>query len=201
MSLDMRYHTDHKERIRGQILAEAANAIRSKGPERVSVAEIMGNLGLTHGGFYAHFKSKDDLVAQAIGCMFDQMYARFQRKTVDRDAREGLAAFIDMYLSPKHRDAPALGCPLAALSGELPRMSQPARVRITEGIDRLAMGMTKLLEALHVANATDLAYSAISEMTGALTLSRSTSDSERSHEILRASRDMLKQRLGVTLSK
>lgn len=138
-------------------------------------------------------------MAQAISCMFDQMYARFQRKTVDREAREGLSAFIDMYLSPNHRDAPGQGCPLAALSGELPRLSQPARVRVTEGIDRLALGITKLLDGLHGSHAKDLAYSAISELTGALALSRSTSDSERSNEILRASRDKIKQRLGVSL--
>jgi len=68
----MRTTLTKKERTHRQILAEAANAIRIKGPERVGVAEVMNKLGLTHGGFYAHFASKEDLIAQAITSMFDQ---------------------------------------------------------------------------------------------------------------------------------
>jgi len=71
----MRYDDNHKERTRARVLAEAAAAIRGKGAERVGVSEVMAGAGLTHGGFYAHFKSKDDLVAQAITYMFDASYA------------------------------------------------------------------------------------------------------------------------------
>ena len=67
----MRYDANHKERTRALLLAEAAAAIRSKGPDRVAVSRIMAAAGLTHGGFYAHFPSKDDLIAQAVTCMFD----------------------------------------------------------------------------------------------------------------------------------
>ena len=77
----MRYDTDHKARTRERILDEAASAIRAAGPQGVSVGGLMKKAGLTHGGFYAHFGSKDDLVAEAIGHMFGGPYANFAALT------------------------------------------------------------------------------------------------------------------------
>ena len=73
----MRYDTDHKQKTREKVLKAAAKAIRADGPHRMGVADVMRKAGLTHGGFYAHFESKDDLVAAAIGQMFEQSKARF----------------------------------------------------------------------------------------------------------------------------
>src|SRR5262245_45438020 len=101
----MRYPPDHKRETRERVLAEAAKQIRAHGPLGVGVADIMKRAGLTHGGFYAHFKSKDALVAAAIAKMFDGARARWQRATATRDASGGLAAYIDSYLSADHRDA------------------------------------------------------------------------------------------------
>src|SRR5215468_10383146 len=111
----MRYDENHKERTRARVLAQAAAAIRSKGIKRVGVAEIMAGAGLTHGGFYAHFASKDDLVAAAIPQMFDEAMAAFEHQTAGKAPSAALAAYVDSYLSPRHRDAQATGCPLAAL--------------------------------------------------------------------------------------
>ncbi len=77
----MRYDTNHKERTRARVLAQAAAEVRTKGVERVSVARVMAGAGLTHGGFYAHFGSKDDMIAQAITHMFDDAYAKFLSDT------------------------------------------------------------------------------------------------------------------------
>src|SRR5580692_7828040 len=107
----MRYDSEHKERTRGRVLKEAAKAIRAEGPHRIGVAGIMANAGLTHGGFYAHFASKDDLVVAAIGQMFDEGAERVERETAGRSPAEGLAAYIDFYLSKDHRDARTTGCP------------------------------------------------------------------------------------------
>jgi TetR/AcrR family transcriptional repressor of nem operon len=191
----MRYDADQKERTHRQILAEAANAIRTKGPERVGVAEVMSRLGLTHGGFYAHFASKDDLIAQAITSMFDQGFANFLRRTEGLEPHQALAAYVDWYLSKAHRDAPNRGCPLAAVSGDLPRLPEAARVRFTEGVERFAAGIAKLLKKLGHKNAEALAFSALAEMAGTLTLSRAIADPERSNQMLRASADMVKARL------
>lgn len=197
----MRYDAEHKERTRRSILAEAASAIRTNGPDRVGVADIMSALGLTHGGFYAHFKSKDDLVAQAITQMFDESLAWFLGKTEGLPPAEALTAYIHAYLSRAHRDARGRGCPLAALAGDLPRLTDIARERFTEGAERLPAALAKLLRKLGAKNAEALAYSAIAEMAGALALSRAVADPERSDRILRNSRDMVKARLGLTAGR
>jgi TetR/AcrR family transcriptional repressor of nem operon len=193
----MRYDADQKERTHRQILAEAANAIRTKGPDRVGVAEVMSKLGLTHGGFYAHFASKDDLVAQAITSMFEQGFANFLRKTEGIEPREALQTYVDWYLSTAHRDAPNRGCPLASVSGDLPRLPDAARVRYTEGVERLTAGLAKLIKKLGNKNAEALAFSALSEMAGALALARAVSDPDRSDRMLQTSCDMVKERIGV----
>ena len=194
----MRYDADQKERTYRQILAEAANAIRIKGPERVGVAEVMSKLGLTHGGFYAHFTSKDDLIAQAITSMFDQGFSNFLRRTEGLEPQKALETYVDWYLSKAHRDAPSRGCPLAAISGDLPRLPEPARVRYTEGVERMAAGIGKLLKKLGKKDAEALAFSALAEMAGTLTFARAIVDPERSDRMLRASSEMVKARLGVT---
>jgi TetR/AcrR family transcriptional repressor of nem operon len=191
----MRYDADQKERTHRQILAEAANAIRTKGPDRVGVAEVMSKLGLTHGGFYAHFTSKDDLIAQAITSMFDQGFANFLRRTEGLEPQKALQAYVDWYLSKAHRDAPSRGCPLACVSGDLPRLPEAARVRYTEGVERLVAGLTKLLKKLGCENTEVLAFSALAEMAGALALARAISDPQRSDWVLQSSCEMVKSRI------
>jgi AcrR family transcriptional regulator len=119
---------------------------------------------LTHGGFYAHFKSKDDLVAQAITHMFDASYARFLGHTEGRDVAEALKNFIDAYFAPSHRLNRAGGCPIAALSDDLPNFPELARARFTDGTERFVAGLAKLIERLGVKNADALAWSAMAEM-------------------------------------
>ena len=196
----MRYDDNHKERTRARVLAEAAAAIRSKGAERVGVAEVMAGAGLTHGGFYAHFKSKDDLVAQAITHMFEVSYARFLSHTEGREPAAALSNYIDAYLATSHRDDRSHGCPIAALSGDLPNMPELARARFTDGTERLVTGLAKLLKQLGAKNAEALAWSAMAEMAGALALSRTVSDPDRSTQILRNSRAMVRSRLGLDRS-
>jgi TetR/AcrR family transcriptional regulator, transcriptional repressor for nem operon len=193
----MRYDTDQKKRTHKQILAEAASAIRTKGPDRMVVAEVMNKLGLTHGGFYAHFASKDDLIAQAITSMFDQGSAQFLRLTEGLEPRAALQAYIEWYLSAVHRDAPGGGCPLAAVSGDLPRLPKAARLRYGEGVGSLAARVAKLLETLGNENAEALALSAVAEMAGAMTLARAVADPARSNQILRNSREIVKARLNL----
>src|SRR5690349_10582978 len=101
----MRYDAEHKQKTREKVLEAAAEAIRAEGPHRLGVAGVMAKAGLTHGGFYAHFQSKEDLVAQTI----EHMFARSRFKRIDRDETLGpadkLLAFIDYYLSTAHRDS------------------------------------------------------------------------------------------------
>ncbi len=192
----MRYGESHKERTRLRVLGEAAAAIRTKGAERISVADVMAAAGLTHGGFYAHFESKDDLIAQAITHMFDAVHGRFLSVTEGREPAAAIASWVDAYLAPSHRRDRANGCPVAILSGDLPNLSDRARERFADGIERSVATLAKLAKKLGARDPETLAWSAISEMAGALALSRTVPD-ERAAAILRSARANVKARFGL----
>jgi TetR/AcrR family transcriptional repressor of nem operon len=193
----MRYDSEHKERTRFRVLKEAAKAIRAEGPHRVGVAGVMAEAGLTHGGFYAHFASKDDLVVAAMSQMFDEASAKFDSLTAGKPPAAALRAYIDFYLSRRHRDARDTGCPLPSLSADLPRLGVAARRQFAAGIAGLTAAIAGLLSALGRPDAGMLASSALAEMVGALSLARSVADPRQSDAILKASRDGLKLRLGL----
>jgi TetR/AcrR family transcriptional repressor of nem operon len=193
----MRYDTEHKQKTRTRVLQAAAKAIRADGPHRVAVAGVMADAGLTHGGFYAHFASKDELVAAAIEHMFDETRARVQHEMEGRGPAEGLAAYIDFYLSRKHRDARGSGCPMAALASDLPRLDEAVREQFAAGARRLTATLSEKLAALGHVNVDAEARSMVAELIGALSLARIEPDSKRSDAILSASRHQLKQRLGL----
>jgi TetR/AcrR family transcriptional repressor of nem operon len=195
--MTMRYGPEHKKETRARVLQQAGRAIRAEGPHRIGVAEVMARAGLTHGGFYAHFASKDDLVAAAIAQMFEEARATFERVTTGKPAREALRAYIDLYLSPRHRDAKETGCPLAALSGDLPRLSAPARRQFTAGFGTLAAAFSNLISASGMPDSETLARSVLAEMVGALILARGTAGSKQSNAILETSRRSVASRLGL----
>jgi TetR/AcrR family transcriptional regulator, transcriptional repressor for nem operon len=193
----MRYDSEHKEKTRQRVLSEAAAAIRAVGPDGIGVAGLMAKAGLTHGAFYAHFESKDDLVAQAISQMFDESYQRFLARTEHPDPAIAIERFIDSYLSTRHRDHPDHGCPLPSLSGELARLPAPARANFTAGLNRLTSSMAKRISELRRTDANTLASSVVAEMVGALALSRAVAKPSESDAILDASRRSIKVRIGL----
>ncbi|MBV9496047.1 MAG: TetR/AcrR family transcriptional regulator [Acidobacteria bacterium] len=193
----MRYDAEHKASTRTRVLKEAAKAIRTQGPHRIAVAGVMKKAGLTHGGFYAHFRSREAMVGAAIERMFEEANARWASATAGRSAADGLCAFIDFYLSPAHRDAHAVGCPVAALLGDLPRLAPSWRRAFAAGVRRWTDAVAQRLIELGRENAEALASSAVAELAGALALARGESDATRSDARLAASRHLIKQRLGL----
>jgi TetR/AcrR family transcriptional repressor of nem operon len=193
----MRYDSEHKNKTRVAVLQAAAKAIRIEGPHRIAVAGVMAEAGLTHGGFYAHFRSKDELIAAAIGQMFDEASMRVVHETEGRSAAEGLAAYIDFYLSPKHRDARGAGCPMAALASDLPRLSDAAREQFAAGVRRLIKTIAKTLEHLDGVSSEAQARRVVAELVGALSMARIEPDAKRSDAMLAASRNGLKQSLAL----
>ncbi len=193
----MRYDAEHKQKTRAKVLQVAAKAIRAEGPDRIGVAGVMAEAGLTHGGFYAHFRSKDELVTAAIEQMFEESRARIQHAMDGVGAAEGLTAYIDFYLSKKHRDMRSAGCPMAALASDLPRLSEATREQFAAGVQRFTETIGEKLVALGLADASVLAHSVVSELIGALTLARIELNATRSDAILADSRQLLKQRLNL----
>jgi TetR/AcrR family transcriptional regulator, transcriptional repressor for nem operon len=196
----MRYNSEHKERTRTRVLKEAAKAIRGEGPHRVGAAGMMAKAGLTHGGFYAHFASKDDLVVAAMSQMFDEASAQLDRLTAGKPPAAALRAYNDFYLSRQHRDARETGCPLPSLSADLPRLGLAARQQVAAGVAGLTASIAGLLSALGRPDPEILASSAPAEMVGAVSPARGIADPKQSDAILKASRDSLKLRLELVES-
>src|SRR5215212_6008641 len=130
-----RYGKEHKEATRRRIIEAAGRRLKSDGIDGSGVAALMGDAGLTNGAFYAHFASKDDLVATAIAGQLSGQRATLGAETADPAALE---RFIREYLSSEHRDNPADGCPSAALLDEISRSSPAVRRAYTDGILRIA---------------------------------------------------------------
>lgn len=159
---------------RSRILAQAARLFREKGFEAVSVAEVMKAAGLTHGGFYGHFASKDDLIAQTMAHALAGEEAQAR----------GFDAFLSAYLSPAHRDAPAMGCPTAAFASDARRQTPDARAAMAAGVGAQIARIAESLEQQGVADARTAAIGSWSAAVGAMILARAVEDKALSDEIL-----------------
>jgi len=189
--------TTPKARTRARILDEAAKAMREKGADGIGVAALMKRAGLTHGGFYAHFENRDDLVAHAVDRMFQDSDFVLERHLAGNEAAKGLSELIDYYLSEetwKHTDR---GCPLPSLGGEASRMPTAARQRFSDGIHAFRAALAASLAALGSPDPESLAASVLAEMVGAMTLAR-TLDEDAARAALRASREQLTRRIGLS---
>lgn len=193
----MRYESEHKPKIRERIVKEAAKAIRAKGPLQVSVAGVMSKAGLTHGGFYAHFASKEALIEAAIEQMFNQVMTRWDKNNQGLTAPQQLAGYIDFYLSPWHRDNRAQGCPVSALASETPRMSLPCQAEFARGIGRIRGMIIRQLTEMGVDDPQTAAVSVSSELMGSLSLARCEPDRQISDALLENARQTLKRRLDL----
>jgi TetR/AcrR family transcriptional repressor of nem operon len=194
----MRYAQNHKEETHKAILKIAASHLRENGPDRVSVASVMKAAGLTHGGFYAHFKSKDALLIEALHDTFARSRRRVTRLLDGLPPRHALATYIDFYVAQTHRDNPANGCPITALNSDMPRQSKKFRAAFEAGVKGLVGLIAKLMQDAGIADAQALAPSIFAAMAGAVSLSRTISDPTLSSEFLATTRTGIKARLGLT---
>jgi TetR/AcrR family transcriptional repressor of nem operon len=163
---------------RQRILDVASRLFREKGFEAVSVVEVMKAAGLTHGGFYGHFDSKDDLIAHALAHAIDS------RKGVEVDLR----VFLDEYLSARHRDNAADGCPIAGLAADTLRQTPEARSTVTDGVRAQIDWIFQKLPGLYDPDRRRRAIASCAAMVGATILARAATDPALSDEILKETR-------------
>ncbi|MCF8481559.1 MAG: TetR/AcrR family transcriptional regulator [Rhodospirillum sp.] len=165
----MRYDDAHKEATRERIVVAAGARFRRDGIAGTGLARLMADAGLTHGGFYAHFTSKEDLVRESLSWVLD----RTRAELAEGAGRKGLEAIIRSYLSPVHRDHPDAGCALANLAAEVARHPEDTRGVLAEKAEALkGLIADHLPEAWTEEKKTARARAILSLMMGALQLSR-----------------------------
>jgi TetR/AcrR family transcriptional repressor of nem operon len=169
---------------REAIVASATDYIRRTGIAEASLADVMAAAGLTHGGFYRHFRNKEQLVAEALSSAGDKVVAAIGRNIV----KGGINAAVDGYLSTAHRDAPTPICPFAALGSEVARSGHEPKVAATAVLEKL---FATLARGDVSSEARGEAIVTLSTMIGAMTLARITSDSPLSREILERAKEHL----------
>ena len=177
----MRYGKDQKQATRERILQAAGRRFKQDGIDGAGVANLMSDAGLTNGAFYAHFASKEDLVANVLA---DQL--RAQRHSVDAESPdlEGLKAFVRDYLSPQHRDQRADGCPSAALLDEIARRPTATRQVFTDELLGVIDDIASHLDPTDIAAARTDALTVFGLMVGTLQLARTLTDHDLSDQLL-----------------
>jgi TetR/AcrR family transcriptional repressor of nem operon len=186
-----------KEKVsenKARVVDAAARLFREKGFEGVGVADLMHAAGLTHGGFYNHFESKDELATQACEQIFEGAVAAMERMAAIEDASERVAAldsYKRRYLSEKARDAPAARCPMVALGVDVSRQHGPVTHAYAAGLRRYLDAFTRALGGGRPSRrkaAREQSIATLAMLAGALSLARSVAeaDPELSNEVLAA---------------
>ncbi|GIM63584.1 TetR family transcriptional regulator [Planomonospora venezuelensis] len=185
-----RYAEDHKAATRRRILDAAGERFKRDGVDGSGIAAVMADAGLTNGAFYAHFDSKDDLVAHVVA---DQVRHQNERAGVDLGTPDGLFAFIEDYLSREHRDSVAGGCPSAALLLDVSRGSAATRRAYGEELVVMVDAMAALLDPKDPGGGRVAAMSLFAAMVGILQLARALPDDLADELLVRGRHDVLRQ--------
>ena len=180
----MRKSKQETAATRVRIVTSAASAFRENGISGTGLDDLMAAAGLTHGGFYRHFESKDQVLAEACSVAFDELAERLAATVSGRSDCSGFEALVAEYLSPNHRDNPANGCPFAALGSEIARSNDELRAVATEGFMKLVNVVAGHFKRTRPDLAKQKAVVALSTMIGALTMSRIVTDPDLSTAIL-----------------
>jgi TetR/AcrR family transcriptional regulator, transcriptional repressor for nem operon len=178
-----RYDTTHKGETRRRIIDRAGQRLKRDGIDGSGIAALMSDAGLTNGAFYAHFRSKNDLVANVVA---DQLGIQAATMKALPPGREALEQFIREYLSEDHRDDPAIGCPSAALLDEIGRCDKQVRDSYTEGAQSIIDAVAAHLSPDDPAAARSRATGLFTLLVGSLQLARAVTDPKLSGEVLGA---------------
>ncbi|MFJ5985214.1 TetR/AcrR family transcriptional regulator [Lentzea sp. NPDC092896] len=199
--------TQEQKRLnREKIVGAAGEGFRLRGIDGIGIEELMKSAGMTHGGFYNHFASKDDLALAVLHEGFTDSLAALEaiRESHPRSARAALHDMVDSYVSPHHRDHPEIGCASAALVSDVGRHGTDAQAEYKRGLDGYFAAITEMLlerarqtgAELTPAEARERAVALFSQMVGAMMVARAVADADPalSDEVLTVNRKRLKAR-------
>jgi TetR/AcrR family transcriptional repressor of nem operon len=184
----MRYSPEHKAQNHENILAVAARSFREHGGDSSGIGTLMRKVGLTKGGFYRHFGSKDDLFVDAVARAFDEMGRGMLEVAKSAPEGQALRAIIEHYLSTRHANSPGMGCVVAALGPELARKPLSVRKRIEASLDAYRERLLPFVPGQTREEKLAKVQLLFSSMAGVLTMVRVTSSPQRREQMLTEAR-------------
>jgi TetR/AcrR family transcriptional regulator, transcriptional repressor for nem operon len=176
-----RYGKEHKQATRRRIIETAGRRLKRDGIDGSGVATLMADAGLTNGAFYAHFASKEDLVAASVA---DQLRGQREQYSTQPPGRDGVEAMVREYLSAAHRDSPQDGCPSAALLAEIGRSDEATKGAYTEGVLAIADEIAGRLTPDDPQSARGKTLGLFALLIGTMQLSRALADRRLADEVL-----------------
>ena len=185
----MRYSKEHKQETHARIVKKASIRLREKGAHGIGVADLMKEAGLTHGGFYAHFDSREALVIEAFNYAMDRATERWRKMAEQTPPEQRLSSIVDSYLTPIHRDDPGHGCAVPTLGAEIARESAKTRKAFAVKLEQMIDMMADQVQDVPRKAARKQAMATLATMMGTLVLSRIAGSGEFSDEILGAGRE------------
>jgi len=190
----MRYSREHKLETHARIVKRASVRLREKGAHGIGVADLMKDAGLTHGGFYAHFDSREALVIEAFAYAMDRSTERWRKLGEQTPPDKRLAAIVASYLTTVHRDDPGHGCAVPTLGAEIARESPKTRKAFAAKLEQMLDMLAEQIPALPRKGARKQAIATLATMMGTLVLARIAGNGEFSDEILAAGREAVLDR-------
>ncbi|MFJ4724687.1 TetR family transcriptional regulator [Streptomyces luteogriseus] len=178
----VRYSKEHKQVTRQRIIETAGRRFKRDGIDGSGISTLMADAGLTNGAFYAHFESKDDLVATAVAEQLRAQYANLVEQAAPGIA--GVEQIVRWYLSPQHRDSPDDGCPSAALLDEIGRCPVATRQAYTDGVLAVVDGICERLAPADPRSVRTKTLTVYAMMVGTLQLARALADERLADELL-----------------
>jgi TetR/AcrR family transcriptional repressor of nem operon len=185
----MRVSQEEKDRSHARIVESAARLVRERGIDSTSVADVMGDAGMTHGGFYRHFDTKEALLAAALESAFDQILSLLETQPGDDKPGASVPRYQAHYLSQAHVDAPGIGCPLASLGADVGRGSEALKQVFGAGVARTIATLAKHKSGSK-AERRAIAAQELALMVGAVTIARAA-DAATARVVLEACRGAL----------
>jgi TetR/AcrR family transcriptional regulator, transcriptional repressor for nem operon len=194
MGSPMRYSKEHKLETHARIVKKASVRLRERGAHGIGVADLMKDAGLTHGGFYAHFDSREALLIEAFAYAMDRGTERWRKVAEQTPPEKRFATIVQSYLTPVHRDDPGRGCTIPTLGAEIARESPKTRRAFAAKLEQMIDMLADQIPDQPRKAARKRAMAAIATMMGTLVLARIAGSGEFSDEILGAGRDAVLDR-------
>jgi len=187
----MRYQPGHKVQVHRKILEDASRRVRAEGITGAAVSSVMRDAGLTHGGSYKHFGSKDDLLTESLSAAFQETADRLTQAVENSPPGTAWKSIVKAYLSAAHCEHAELGCPLAALASELARAGPSVKAPIRRDLIKYKNRMLPLMPGRRVFDKERAFFAIFSTMIGAIAIARILPDEAARARVLASARDFL----------